>query len=194
MIKTLLLAVIFAVAIPLGASTSIAGCKEALQAYFSGNYAIAAIELNQGCGDQGNAEAQYLLGDLYYAGKGVSKDNNEAQKWYQRAADQGYAPAQLGLAKTYLSQNDEENYVKWLQKAANQGYAPAQFKLAVLYDLGMFVPKHIVSAYKWANLAASQTGDSSDKTYLKLRDSLEKSMTPTQILWAQRLSREWRPK
>jgi len=40
--------------------------------------------------DQGLAEAQYYLGDLYKRGLGVSRDNDVAAKWLQLAAEQGY--------------------------------------------------------------------------------------------------------
>jgi uncharacterized protein len=35
---------------------------------------------------QGDAEAQYELGNAYYYGKGVPQDYKEAQMWYDKAA------------------------------------------------------------------------------------------------------------
>jgi TPR repeat protein len=32
----------------------------------------------------GNAEAQYLVGDLYFNGLGVPRDNKQAMNWYLR--------------------------------------------------------------------------------------------------------------
>ena len=51
-------------------------------------------------GDQGNAAAQYNLGQAYNLGNGVEKDPAEATRWWQKAAEQGLAKAQynLGLA------------------------------------------------------------------------------------------------
>ena len=51
----------------------------------------------------GNAKAQILLGRCYEIGIGVKKDENEAVKWCQKAAEQGLAVAQYNLAKFYLS-------------------------------------------------------------------------------------------
>ncbi|UCE31502.1 MAG: sel1 repeat family protein, partial [Burkholderiales bacterium] len=42
---------------------------------------------------QGHVEAQYGLGVLFIAGKGVQRDEAEALKWMRRAADQGHADA-----------------------------------------------------------------------------------------------------
>ncbi len=39
--------------------------------------------------EQGYAVAQAILGSMYYLGNGVTKDDEEAFKWYRKAADQG---------------------------------------------------------------------------------------------------------
>ncbi|EOX4856310.1 tetratricopeptide repeat protein, partial [Haemophilus influenzae] len=44
--------------------------------------------------EQGNAEAQLMLGVMYARGIGVKQDDFEAVKWYRQAAEQGYANAQ----------------------------------------------------------------------------------------------------
>jgi TPR repeat protein len=38
---------------------------------------------------QGNAEAQYTVGYLYYYGKGVVEDQEKAQYWINKSAQQG---------------------------------------------------------------------------------------------------------
>ena len=44
--------------------------------------------------EQGNADAQYLLGNCYIGGLGVEKDKVEAVKWFSKAAAQGNVKAQ----------------------------------------------------------------------------------------------------
>ncbi len=39
--------------------------------------------------ERGDAEAQFELGLMYDEGYGVSRDNQEAAKWYSKAAEQG---------------------------------------------------------------------------------------------------------
>jgi hypothetical protein len=51
--------------------------------------------------EQGHAEAQTLLGDLYLSGRGVEGDAAAAVTWYWAARKQGYAPAMRALAKCY---------------------------------------------------------------------------------------------
>jgi TPR repeat protein len=58
--------------------------------------------------NQGNANAQYMLGYLYEYGRGVPQSNTfaevaedvtEAIKWYRLAAKQGYQDAQAALRR-----------------------------------------------------------------------------------------------
>ena len=42
------------------------------------------------------------IGDNYSLGRGVGKNDEQAVAWYRKAADQGYAEAQVKLAKCYL--------------------------------------------------------------------------------------------
>src|SRR5260221_133949 len=51
--------------------------------------------------EKGDAVTQNKLGYAYEYGKGVPKDETEAVRWYQKAADQGYAKAQLNLGVCY---------------------------------------------------------------------------------------------
>ena len=39
--------------------------------------------------EQGHAEAQIHLGDLFAAGRGVGQSDVEAARWHKKAADQG---------------------------------------------------------------------------------------------------------
>src|ERR1700730_15290630 len=47
--------------------------------------------------DQGDAVAEFLLGNQYANGKGVPQDYSEAMIWFQRAAEQGHPVAKLYL-------------------------------------------------------------------------------------------------
>ena len=61
-------------------------------------------KLRHGCrkaADQGVAQAQDRLGQLYETGSGVAQDDAKAALWYRRAADQNLAPAELHLGLLY---------------------------------------------------------------------------------------------
>jgi uncharacterized caspase-like protein len=79
--------------------------------------------------DQGDAEAQCILGASYYFGLGVPQDYAEAAKWYRKAAEQGYALAQFNLGVSYYSgegvpQDYAEAYA-WYSVSAASGNAGA---------------------------------------------------------------------
>ena len=88
--------------------------------------------------EQGHAEGQYGLGDMYHFGEGVQEDEQEAIKWYRLAAEQGYAEAQFRLGDMYNcgwgEPGDKQEAVKWYRLAAEQGHAEAQSALNFLND------------------------------------------------------------
>jgi len=50
--------------------------------------------------DQGDARAQYNVGEIYHNGLGgVARDDAEAVVWFRKAAAQGYAMAQAALRR-----------------------------------------------------------------------------------------------
>lgn len=55
---------------------------------------------------QGDDVAMLCLGNRYYTGKGVAKDENEAVKWYQQAAKLDNANAQNNLGYYYMEHAD----------------------------------------------------------------------------------------
>lgn len=55
--------------------------------------------LDTGPTEPGSAWAQFRLGEIYLAGKGVKQSDRRARKWLKRSARQGYAPAIELLAK-----------------------------------------------------------------------------------------------
>ncbi|MDE2732348.1 MAG: DUF805 domain-containing protein, partial [Bacteroidota bacterium] len=109
---------------------------------------------------RGHADAQYRFGRMYEKGRGVSQDNQEAVKWYQRSADQGNASAQCRLGLMYAKgrgvSRDDQEAMKWFRLSADQGDADAQCSLGLWYAQGREVPQDDQEAMKWFRLAAKQ--------------------------------------
>lgn len=63
--------------------------KAGEKAYQRNDYGAALHEW-QPLAKQGQAAAQYQLGLLYANGQGVPKDDAQARKWYEKAANQGH--------------------------------------------------------------------------------------------------------
>jgi TPR repeat protein len=160
-----------------------------------------AMKWYRNAADQGDADAQYNLGVMYDYGHGVPQDYAEAMKWYLRAADQGDADAQHRVGVHYDKgtgvPQDYAEAVKWYRRAADQGDARAQNNLGDMYAAGTGVPQDYVQAYKWYSLAASRYAASETElrdAAIKNRDSVASNMTPQQIVQAQKLAREWKPR
>src|SRR5262249_3703626 len=70
--------------------------EDGLAAYQRGDFATA-LKLWRPLAEQGNAQAQNQVGNMFYDGKGVAQDYKEAVRWYRLAAEQGYGSAQYLL-------------------------------------------------------------------------------------------------
>ena len=113
--------------------------------------------------EQGNADAQYELADMYRGGQGVPRDRVEAERLYRLAAEQGYAEAQYWLGEMYSGgwgvPKDNTEAVRWLRMAAEQGHIHAQHKLGEMYSEGEGVPKDDTEAVRWYRMIAQQSDD-----------------------------------
>jgi TPR repeat protein len=184
----------------LGFANAVSNIDAAEQAYEKGRYPLA-LKLVQPLADQGVAQAQSLLGLMYYHGRGVKQNDAEAAKWFHLAADQDDARAQFNLGVMHAEgQGVPQDYVqaiKWYRLAAEQGEARAMFNLGVSYAEGQGTDQNYILAYMWFNLAAPRFLPSeADRRRVALhnRDLTASRMSREQIAEAQRLAREWRPK
>lgn len=110
--------------------------------------------------NQGDANAQFNLGFMYYTGDGVKQDYKEAIKWFTKSANQGNVNAQINLGAMYeegigVKKNYQEA-IKWITRAANQGDTEAQTLLGARYYNGFGVKQDYKEAVKWYIKAANQ--------------------------------------
>lgn len=104
----------------------------------------------------GNRHAQFFLAKRLQKGENIEKNADKAAYWYERAAKQGVAPAQLNLGIMYLRgegvKHDIAKAKVWLEQAAQLGDNRATYALAVLDER----EKRFVDAYKWYDLSARE--------------------------------------
>lgn len=83
--------------------------------------------------ERGLPEAQFSVGERYAAGIGAEVDRWQAKAWYQRAAEQAYAPALYALGQLQEQDRpDPEGLVEagqWYRRAAKVGHPGAQVAL-----------------------------------------------------------------
>ena len=183
-----------AVGLLLAAPVSGQDLDKGLAAARAGDYETALQEFKP-LAEQGNAQAQYNMGVMYFDGLGVLQDYLEASKWYHLSAEQGYLDAQSGLGMFYEKglhgSQDYLEALKWYRLAAAQGALKsglAQRSLAEMYEKGVGVPQDNVTAHMWFNISATTSGSTSFSAFLQL-DLLALNMSADQILEAQRRAR-----
>jgi len=141
--------------------------QKGLTAAQRGDFATALREWRP-LAEQGDAYAQYNLGQMYATGRGVSQDHKTAAKWFRLAAKGGHADAQRILGMTYEIggegvPQDYKTALKWYRLAAKQGNAYAQDDLKNLQKIiakakaSLSSPK--VSADYQRGLDAYSSGD-----------------------------------
>ncbi len=135
------------------------------------------MEQTRKAAEQGLAEAQVNLGNVYADGEGVPQDPAKAADWYRKAAEQGNASAQYSLSLMYGYgtgvPKDEAKAVEWIGQAAEQGNASAQYSLGLRYAGGRGVPKDESKAVEWHRKAAEQ-GDAMAKRMVDMIDRQKK--------------------
>ena len=75
-------------------------------------FSLAHTSHVQKSAEQGDAEAQYRLGWMYYKGEGVAQSFETARKWHEQAATQGNAEAQYNLGLMYYTAKVLPNLLK----------------------------------------------------------------------------------
>ena len=98
--------------------------KAGEDAYDRGDYATAWHKW-QPLAEQGDTDAQFNLGLLYYNGRGVPQNYAKAREWFEKAATHGHARAQVNLGLLYANgqgvPQDYKTAEYWFRLSANQG-------------------------------------------------------------------------
>lgn len=121
----------------------------------------AAIQLLRPLADSGFAEAQYLLGSLYFTSAEV--DPHESHDWLRRAATQNHPTATYHLSRwqdeTVFPPPAEDYYRSMLLRAAELGSVDAWSALGCFYATGRgSFPRDAALARQWY-LRAADCGD-----------------------------------
>lgn len=124
-----------------------------------------AFNLYLTAANEGDASAQFYVGEMYSRGFGVEQDRQKAFDWFIKSANQNYADAQYMLGEIYQSGlGVDSNSIEsdsWYGKAykrykimANSGDARAEYQLGEMYESGRGIKKDFNEAKRWYRLSA----------------------------------------
>lgn len=93
---------------------------------------------------EGDANAQYTLGNLYFSGQGVTADKKKAFHWWYEAADQGMAAAQLNVGMCYHegigTSQDFDKAITWYKELIANSRATEEQKSDAREYIDMLTP------------------------------------------------------
>ena len=113
----------------------------------------------------GNAEAEYMIGEMTADGLGTGRSYELAARWYALSAAKGYIPANVTLGILYLygaGTEDETGAIRadptraagYLKVAADADDKEAQYLMGQLYMSGDGVPQDLAKAMDYTIRAA----------------------------------------
>lgn len=144
--------------------------EDGLAAYKAKDYAQAFLFLAP-LADNGEREAQFVLGEMYRKGDGLVRSVEEAMPLLNKAAGAGHAGAQFALAQLYESgegvEQNPDTALHWLTRAAEGGSAQGQLNLG-LHHIRVEAHRDFEQAAKWIRLAAEQDDAEAQYFYARL--------------------------
>lgn len=139
-----------AVAVP-----ALADVEAGVDAWTRGDYSSAIAEWS-GPASQGDADAQFNMGQAYRLGMGVPTDLAMAESFYAQAAAQGHIRATDTYGLMLFQGGKKQDALPYLQEAAARGDPRSQYLLGISHFNGNLVAKDWVRAYALMTMANSQ--------------------------------------
>ncbi|MBF0283232.1 MAG: sel1 repeat family protein [Magnetococcales bacterium] len=118
---------------------------------------INAIAILRNAASSGHLKSMVLLGAVLDR----AEEDQEAVKWYRKAAEMDSPAGAMGLGQMYdkgegVSRKDPDEAFKWFSKAAEQGHAPAKYALANAFRHGLMgQPVNPDRAAQWLKASAA---------------------------------------
>lgn len=127
---------------------------------------------------KGDEKAQYVVGYMYYKGKGVPKDYIKAAEWYKKSAEGSYTKALNNLAYLYQKgkgvNKDIHKAEQLLLKSAKQGDDVACLNLGILYQTGKLGTANMEDAEYWYRKAMDKGNPTATRIYRRIQSMEQK--------------------
>ncbi len=132
------------------------GFNDGIDALNKGND-LKAYQTFTSLAQNGDIDAQVMLGSMYLDGVGVKIDHKKALFWLEKAAQNGDAEALYLLGFMYENglgvESNDKLAAQYYEKASKAGDILAQLNLAIMYKEGRGVSKDMKMAFMWLEKA-----------------------------------------
>src|ERR1035441_10056057 len=113
LVAFLCLVAVFALSRTKNREKSIAEIESRAISFYQQEKFSEAFTLYRQGADLGSARSQTILAYMYAFGQGTSRDPRQAFEWMSKAAEQGYAGAEVRLARSEERRVGEEGRSRW---------------------------------------------------------------------------------
>lgn len=151
-------------------NAAFADMEKGLAAAQAGDFETAFAEYKIDAAS-GNAEAQFLLSNMYFDGIGTTFNSEEGMRWLRAAAEQDHHDAQFALGMLYsngryVEKNDVEAF-NWSLKSAENGNLLGYFSVGTFYMQGAGTDVNPELGVDW-HLRAAEKGLSESQNALSI--------------------------
>jgi len=133
--------------------------KQLRQMYYEGHgtdsLRCEIVEFMTSHAKKDDLDSIIFLGHIYSAGFGVEKDYEFAHSWYEKAAKQNNAGAQLAMGDFHYHKEEYDKAIIWYEEAGKQNKKTAYIRLSRIYKLGLGVDVDLKKALEYKNQAVS---------------------------------------
>lgn len=120
---------------------------------------VLKLSVIQQLAELGEAQAQYLLGEMYIKGDRVKRDDKLGVQWLRKSAIQGLKEAQFELgymcAMGMGTQYNPQEALKWYEKAGDQDHSNALLNIGTMHYVGEGIPQNFKKALTYYLKSAS---------------------------------------
>lgn len=102
----------------------------------------------------GDPQGHAFLGWMYYEGLGVERNEKEALRWFNTAAQLGSKVGAFYCGKYALIEQQYEDAFRWLQASAKQDYGPSLLWLGLIFVRGLGRPSDLKKGVGYLRRAA----------------------------------------
>ena len=123
--------------------------------YDRGSYG-ESLEIYRKLAENNDSDCQTFVGWMHHKGLGTTKDDEEALRWFKKAADLSNLEGMFYCGRLMTAMARHQEAFAWYEKAAANGYSAAHFRLALAYDRGQGVGVDKSKALEYMRMAAEK--------------------------------------